>query len=797
MTTSITRTHAERVVEDLRATRRLTEELAASLLPEDQVVQSMPDVSPTKWHRAHTTWFFETFVLGPHLPGYQPVHPAYDYLFNSYYEQVGERHPRHRRGLISRPTAAEVGEYRQAVDRALEELVATADDATLGAVIPLLELGRHHEQQHQELLLMDIKHVFWSNPLRPAYRLGTTATADPAPTELGWIDVDATVLPDRGLVTVGHDGQGFAYDHEGPAHPALVTPFRLADRLVTEGDWLDFMADGGYRRAELWLSEGWATVQTNGWTAPLYWELDGDAEGSDAEGVDGEWTVFTLGGTRPVRRATPVTHVSYFEADAYATWAGHRLPTEQEWEAAAVLVGAGDAPNDLGTGALHPRPADSSPADGVRQLHGDGWEWTASAYLPYPGYTPPAGAIGEYNGKFMVNQLVLRGGAPVTPAGHTRTSYRNFFPASARWAFSTVRLAADVPAPPAPPADLGDAAAVAGSGHSGEGPGAADVLAPTIDVHLGADHLDTALRTDVAEGLAAEQATLPPKWFYDDRGSELFDQITRLDAYYPTRRERSILEREAHAIAVASGADTLVELGSGTSDKTRTLLDAFAGTGQLRRFVPFDVSEGILTWAASAIAERHPGLAVHGVVGDFDHHLGLIPGGGRRMVAFLGGTIGNYEPEARAALLADLAATLEPGDSLLLGTDLVKEPARLELAYDDPAGVTAAFNVNVLRVLTSGLDAELDVAGWRHEAVWDADAERIEMRLRAVGPQRVAVPSLGIDRTFAHDEWIRTEVSSKFRRPGVERELAAAGLDLTHWWTDPAGDFALSLSVKP
>ncbi len=770
---------ADKVVDRLRATRRLTEELAAPLAPEDQVVQSMPDVSPTKWHRAHTTWFFETFLLGPHLAGYQPVHAAYDYLFNSYYEQVGDRHPRAERGLLSRPTCEEVAEYRAAVDRALDELVDAADDDLLAEIVPLLEVGINHEQQHQELLLMDIKHVFSCNPLRPVYRLGTAPLSGPAPEALRWCDIDVS-----GVVEVGRDDgtDGFAFDSEGPRHQALIHPFRLADRLATEGEWQAFMDDGGYQRPELWLSEGWATVQAEGWMAPAYWDRD----------AEGEWSVFTLGGTRPVLDVTPVVHVSFFEADAFARWSGHRLPTEHEWEIAAITAAADDQPNDLGSGALHPRPAPTCGlANGVRQLLGDGWEWTASAYRPYPGFTPPEGAIGEYNGKFMCNQMVLRGGAAVTPAHHTRMTYRNFFPAAARWAFSSVRLASDVDEETHRPSTLHSVPAVAPARIQ---PAPVDAV---VDVHLSSDHLARALEADVRAGLAAQPASLPPKWFYDDRGSELFDQITRLDEYYPTRREREILEREAAVIAGVSGADTVVELGSGTSDKTRTLLDAFSATGQLRRFVPFDVSEGILRWAASAIAADRPGLVVHGVVGDFDHHLADIPADGQRMVAFLGGTIGNYETDARAALLGNLAAGLASGDTLLLGTDLVKDPVRLVRAYDDAAGITAEFNRNVLRVLVNELGADVDPAGWDHEARWNDAEERIEMWLRARGRQRIAVASLGIDRVFQDGESIHTEVSSKFRRAGVEAELAAAGLELTHWWTDAAGDYALSLSRKP
>ncbi len=425
--------------DEVRAT---TEALAAPLAPEDQVIQSMPDVSPTKWHRAHTTWFFETFVLGPHLTGYSAVHPGYDYLFNSYYEQVGPRHPRAERGLISRPTVAEVGAYRASVDDAVRHLLHTSDPTRAEAVRPLVEMGLHHEQQHQELLLMDIKHVLSCNPLRPAYDVaplteqagagasageGTSAGAGPA----GWVEVGG------GLEQIGHDGIGddFAFDSETPRHRTFLEPFRVADRLVTCGEWLAFLDDGGYRRPELWLSDGWATVSQQGWRAPLYWRNEGDGWPSDA------WSVFTLHGMQPVDPAEPVAHVSFFEADAFASWAGARLPTEAEWEVAAAAHVGDDTPNDLATGALHPQAA--VPRPGLRQAFGDVWEWTASPYRPYPGFRPAAGAIGEYNGKFMCNQMVLRGGACTTPAGHTRPTYRNFFPPAARWAFSGLRLAAD------------------------------------------------------------------------------------------------------------------------------------------------------------------------------------------------------------------------------------------------------------------------------------------------------------------------------------------------------------------
>jgi ergothioneine biosynthesis protein EgtB len=412
------RSLAERYV----AVRETTEALAAPLSPEDQTVQSMPDVSPTKWHRAHTSWFFETFLL-PGLAGYEPYHPSYGFIFNSYYEAVGARHPRAERGLLSRPGVAEVAEYRQAVDKAMAEYLDAPPDQV---ALDLVELGLHHEQQHQELLLMDIKHVLSRNPLDPAYahRAPGRPVGEPGP--CGWL------AHEGGPVEVGHAGGGFAFDNEGPRHPALLTPFALADRPVTCGEWLAFMADDGYHRPELWLSDGWAQVTAEGREAPLYWA---PADGGTPGPAVADWSVFTLTGRRPVDRAEPVVHVSYYEADAFAHWTGARLPTETEWEAVAA-----DRPvtGTLG-GALHPRPT----AAGETALFGDVWEWTSSAYCPYPGYRAPAGAVGEYNGKFMVNQYVLRGGCCATPEGHVRATYRNFFPAGSRWAFSGLRLARD------------------------------------------------------------------------------------------------------------------------------------------------------------------------------------------------------------------------------------------------------------------------------------------------------------------------------------------------------------------
>jgi ergothioneine biosynthesis protein EgtB len=402
--------------------RRRTEALAAPLGPEDQVVQSMPDASPTKWHRAHTTWFFEEFVLGPAI-GHSPTDPSFRFLFNSYYEAVGPRQPRPRRGMITRPTVAEVAAYRDEVDRAMLEAFAGGilDAAALG----LVELGLHHEEQHQELLLMDAKHLLAQNPLGPVYAPAPDVPPPPRPAAAdgSWL------VHDGGMVEIGADpADGFSFDNEGPRHTTHLHPVAVAPTLVTCGEWLAFIDDGGYERSDLWLSDGWATVRAEGWSAPSYWTPG-----------DGGWDVFTLHGRRPVRHDEPVVHVSYYEADAYARWAGHRLPTEPEWEAVAAAAGARDGRTTM---SAHPG-VDPSPGADRWAFTGSVWQWTSSAYLPYRGFRPAPGAVGEYNGKFMVNQHVLRGGCCATPPGHARITYRNFFPPAARWAFAGVRLAAD------------------------------------------------------------------------------------------------------------------------------------------------------------------------------------------------------------------------------------------------------------------------------------------------------------------------------------------------------------------
>jgi ergothioneine biosynthesis protein EgtB len=420
--------HARRSDEDrdvwiaaLRGVRAASEALATGLTPEDQTIQSMPDVSPTKWHLAHVSWFFETFLLVPHLAGYRVFDDRYRYLFNSYYEAVGPRQPRPERGLLSRPTVAEIARYRAHVTEAMARLIAMAATETWTTIAPLLLLGLNHEQQHQELILMDIKHVFSKNPLLPAYRPARPSSHQDAP-PLRWTSFEG------GLHEIGHAGGGFAFDNEGPRHKVWLEPFRLASRPVTCGEYLAFIEDGGYERPELWLSDGWATAQAQAWRAPLYWL--GGAEG---------WRIFTLAGPKRLDEAEPVCHISHYEADAFARWAQKRLPTEAEWEVAAGTVPL--AGNLADTGLFHPLPATES--DGLRQMIGDVWEWTQSAYAPYPGFRAVGGAIGEYNGKFMSGQMVLRGGCCATPVDHLRIAYRNFFPPAARWCFSGLRLAED------------------------------------------------------------------------------------------------------------------------------------------------------------------------------------------------------------------------------------------------------------------------------------------------------------------------------------------------------------------
>ena len=415
---------ADRLLSRFQEVRTFSDSLCARLEPEDCVVQSMPDVSPAKWHLAHTTWFFETFILKKWVPDYRAEVPEYAYLFNSYYNAAGDMHRRDLRGLISRPTVEDTRRYRSSIDSHIENLLSAADDKLLDEIEPLVILGIHHEQQHQELLVTDIKHVFAQNPLHPVFRERKIDVVSAKPKSLSFIEFDEAV------VEIGHNSNEFSYDNEGPRHRALVLPFSLATRPITNGEYIAFIEDNGYARAEFWLSLGWTTVNEQRWQAPLYWEKR-----------EGAWWNFTLSGFRPVDEAEPLTHVSYFEADAFANWSKARLPTEFEWERAAANLPMDG--NFVESERFHPQASIAAQDRQLMQMFGDVWEWTRSSYSPYPGYRAAPGALGEYNGKFMCNQYVLRGGSCATSQTHIRRTYRNFFQPEKRWQFNGIRLARD------------------------------------------------------------------------------------------------------------------------------------------------------------------------------------------------------------------------------------------------------------------------------------------------------------------------------------------------------------------
>ena len=695
--------------------RHQTEALVEPLGPEDMVVQSMPDASPAKWHLAHTTWFFETFLLSIHSPGYRVFDPGYSYLFNSYYEVLGPRQPRAQRGLLTRPSLIEIMAYRRYVDGHMQELLefglsAEAED--------LVRLGLAHEEQHQELLLMDVLHLFSRSPTKPTY-------------DKEW-PVDAIGRRGRfkgmsgGPFELGATTATFAFDNERPRHTTWLQPFEISDRLVTNGEWITFMADGGYARAELWLSDGWTLVQSESWTAPLYWVQTPDG-----------WRQMTLRGLRPVETDAPVTHVSYYEAAAYARWAGARLPTEAEWECAAR-------------------------AGLLEQVEEVAWQWTQSAYGAYPGFRAAENATGEYNGKFMVGQIVLRGGASVTPAHHSRLTYRNFYRAEQRWMFSGVRLARDLNP----------------SGESSE---------------LTAAESDFAV--DVIAGLSAREKTLPPKYFYDAAGSELFEAISRTPEYYPTRVETALLRQFAPEIAagIPQGA-VLVEFGSGASDKTRVILDA---APQIAVYVPIDISEDALEQAAAAVSRDYPRVLVVPVAADFTGAIRLPAAAhGRVKVGFFpGSTIGNFKEAEALRFLRSVRQLLGDNSVLLIGADLVKDEATLVAAYNDLEGITARFNKNLLARINGELGGDFDLDAFEHLAVWNAELTRIEMHLVSRADQIVNAAK----HTFAFKagERLHTENSHKFTTKSFADLAAQAGWSVRREWISAAPQFAIFSLVPP
>ncbi len=696
----------------------------------------MPDTSPTKWHLAHTTWFFETFILVPNAAGYTVFDPAFNYLFNSYYEQVGPRHARPMRGLLTRPTLDEVHDYRTHVDQAMRRYLETSPDTD---ILRLIDLGLHHEQQHQELMLTDIKHVLSCNPTSPAYQPPRPREARVEP-DLTWIEHPG------GLLSIGADDGAFSFDCEGPRHRVWLEPFRLASRPVTNGEFMAFMEDGGYRRPEFWLSDGWAACQSHGWDAPLYWRHDPDLG----------WRIFTLLGLRPIYPDAPVCHVSYFEADAFARWAGKRLPSEAEWEAVAATQPVEG--HFVGTGAYHPLPAQ---ADGLTQMFGDVWEWTQSAYASYPGFKPAEGAVGEYNGKFMSGQMVLRGGSCATPEDHIRTTYRNFFYPPDRWQFSGIRLAEDATRPK-------DAK-------------------PRAEIDT-----DNGFLSDVLVGLGSSPKTLSPKYFYDEHGSALFTDICTLDAYYQTRTETGILAQHADEIAGAIGPCTmLIEYGCGSLDKVRILLDALESPTAL---AAVDISAEQLARAAADVSAAYPDVEVFPIEADFTKPVDLPDSKLRprsRTAFFPGSTIGNFEPDAACAFMAAVAETVGPGGLLLIGVDLKKDVKRLLAAYDDPEGVTAAFNLNLLQRMNRELGTNFDPSLFSHVARYDDTHGRIEMHLQSRIDQIIEIDGNPVH--FAPGETIHTENSYKYTVDEFSALAAKAGFVTDTHWTDDENLFAVIL----
>jgi dimethylhistidine N-methyltransferase len=709
--------------ERYRQVRQHSERLAVPLSAEDMGAQSMPDASPTKWHLGHTAWFFETFLLMPGLPGYTCFDPAFGYLFNSYYEAVGPRQPRPLRGMLTRPAADQVLAYRRHVDRHMGRLL---EGPLTDEQHALIVLGLQHEQQHQELILMDILHLFSLSPLAPAY-------------DALW-PKDAVGRPGRfrahagGLVEIGHAGEGFAFDNEGPRHKQWLEPFDISDRLVTNGQWLAFMADDGYRRAALWLSEGWATVRAQGWEAPFYWRRQADQRADIAAG----WQVMGLRGLQPLDPNAAVCNISYFEAAAFAEWAGARLPSEAEWEVAAQ-------------------------AGLLEQVDNVAWQWTRSPYTAYPGFRAANGAVGEYNGKFMVNQQVLRGGASITSAGHSRLTYRNFFPAHARWAFSSLRLARDPHTRPG--ATTRDDATYVTT----------KVTAPVANTEFGAE---------VLAGLAATPRTLSPKYFYDETGSLLFEAICRTPEYYPTRAEMALLKQCANEMAtlLPHGA-ALVEFGSGASDKVRLLLDA---APHIAAYVPVDICADALKRASDALHPAYPQVRMIPVVDDFTQamHLPEAVAGLPRVGFFPGSTLGNFTPDDAVTFLRSARRLLGTGAVFILGVDLVKQPAVLQAAYDDAEQFTARFNKNLLTRINRELGATFDVDQFRHEARWNEAAQRIEMHLVSTVQQQVQVGASCF--TFAAGDSLHTENCHKFTPASVASLAARAGWIVSHQWISEA-----------
>jgi dimethylhistidine N-methyltransferase len=688
------------VAAELADARVATLALLEPLSDADLVRQWSPLQSPLVWDLAHVG-HFEDVWIAQRIGGLPPLLAEGEDLYDAF------RHARNGRGELPLLDPAAARDY---LARVRDRTVRVVAEASLDGDDPLLAGGFvfglvvQHERQHVETMLQTIA-------------LSGLPHAGGSP---GQVTGDGETLVEAGPFELGTD-DAWAYDNERPAHTGELPDFLIDTAPVTNADWRRFVDDGGYARRELWSEEGWAWREAEGIEAPLGWS-------------DG--AVRRFGRDEPLDPREPVQHVSFHEAEAFARWAGKRLPTEQEWEKAAKAGVLGDV--------------------------GRVWEWTSSALAGYPGFA--AFPYAEYSEVFFGDEYrVLRGGSWATHPSVARLSFRNWDYPIRRQIFAGLRLARD--------ADSG------------------------VVTLLGPEDRRRALERDVREGLAETPRRIPPKWHYDEEGSRLFDEITRLPEYYLTRREREILAAQAGEVASVSGADTLVELGAGTSEKTRILLDALRAAGQLRRIVLLDVDEATLRASVERLRADYPEADVRGIVGDLERHLGDLPREGRRLVCFLGSSIGNFDVERRPSFLRALREAMAPGESFLLGVDLVKDPARLAAAYDDAAGVTARFSLNLLSVLNDELGADFDPARFEHVPRWDSERELMDIRLRSLGPQRVRIPALGLEVDLAEGEELHTEVSAKFRRETLEAELRAAGFEPRAWWTDEAGDFGLSLSA--
>ena len=705
-------------VEAYRRIRSVMPQLAAYLSPEDLAAQSILCASPGKWHLGHVSWFFETMILS-RQPGYKPVDERLNHLFNSYYEALGSRLARGERGLMTRPSVHEILAYRAEIDCRMERRLIEGLDE--GQETYLYQLGLNHEQQHQELFLMDVLHLMSRSPLNPVVFEHEPRQARREPAKQGWVSFEGGLVAIGASAGDGDGAGGFAFDVERPRHQVWLEPFALATDLVTNGDYLRFIEDAGYQRPEFWLSDGWALNQQEEWQAPLYWRRREEA-----------WVSFGLTGEIELDLEAPVRHLSYYEADAYARWAGKRLPSEAEWETAARL-----------------KP------DAFSNLMTEVWQWTATAFAPYPGFNPTEGTASEYNGKFMANQMVLRGGAWATPEGHSRITYRNFYYPSDRWMFSGLRLASEAQTQAQSGDDGGD------------------------------------FKHEMIEGLSRHPKSLAPKWFYDAEGSRLFEDITRLEEYYPTRQEAGLLRQVMPQWAARIGPDAvLFELGSGASEKTRIVLDALH---DLKTYAPLDISPVALQEAADRIRADYPQLKVTPMVGDFEDlpDLPADVGQGRRVGFFPGSTIGNLAPDQAVALLQAVGRVLGSDSLFILGVDLIKSREILERAYDDALGVTAAFNRNLLVRANREIGTDFDLHGFEHEARWNPAESRVEMHLKAKRPMQVHIDDQVFD--FAEGETLHTESSRKFDTQSLTALVERAGWRVEALETSPKPSVALAL----